>query len=173
MLGQHFHRITKVTKTSIGIKTVQICFLLFLLLITFQIGFIKASGGTECFTGDGPIMRRKSCPVADFSDMCFKKVGENGRGETMRGCFNSVIASLMVKNNNDRLKEGCYPIPDGLGAGTLCVCDTNLCNSAKSLKMGALPSTLSLSSIVRYFTSNKLYFGLLVLTVMYERIPLI
>ena len=38
-------------------------------------GFIKASGGSECYTGDGPIMRRKSCPVADFSDMCFKKIG--------------------------------------------------------------------------------------------------
>ena len=38
-------------------------------------GFIKASGGSECYTGDGHIMRRKSCPVADFSDMCFKKIG--------------------------------------------------------------------------------------------------
>ena len=89
----------------------------------------------------------------------------------MRGCFNSVIANLMINKNNDHLTEGCYPIPSELGSGTLCVCDSNLCNSATSLKFGAIPSTFSLSSIVRYFTSNKLYFGLLVLTMMFERIP--
>ena len=91
----------------------------------------------------------------------------------MRGCFNAVIASMILKGDTEELTEGCYPIPPEIGTGTLCVCDSSLCNSATSLKIGAIPSTFSLSSIVRYFTSNKLYFGLLVLTVMFERLPLL
>ena len=40
-------------------------------------GCLKQSNGFECYTGDGPIMRRKICPAMGngFSDMCFKKVG--------------------------------------------------------------------------------------------------
>ena len=38
-------------------------------------GCVKASSAFECYTGDGSIMRRKNCPVADFSDLCFKKEG--------------------------------------------------------------------------------------------------
>ena len=40
---------------------------------------MKTSAGFECYTGDGPIMRRKSCPAMGegFSDMCFKKEGGN------------------------------------------------------------------------------------------------
>ena len=99
----------------------------------------------------------------------------------MRGCFNSRIASLILKKKE--MKSGCYPIPPEIGSGTLCVCDSNLCNSnnfeitptstATSLKVDTIPSKFSLSSTVRYFPSSKLYFGLLVMTVMFERIALL
>ena len=41
----------------------------------YLLGCVKASSAFECYTGDGSIMRRKNCPVADFSDLCFKKEG--------------------------------------------------------------------------------------------------
>jgi len=170
-------RIKKTTKKSIDIPkmTVQTCCTVVLLLLTFQLGCIKTSGQFDCYTGDGPIMRRKSCPVADFSDLCFKKVGDNGQGETMRGCFNSVIASLIFPSDNDKIEPGCYPIPRKLGIGTLCVCDSNLCNSAPSLRLGStiMPSmNFPFSSILRYFIINKIYVGLLMVAVMFERIAL-
>ena len=100
---------------------------------------------------------------------------DNGQGETMRGCFNSVIASLIFPSDNDKIEPGCYPIPRKLGIGTLCVCDSNLCNSAPSLRLGStiMPSmNFPFSSILRYFIINKIHVGLLMVAVMFERIAL-
>jgi len=154
------------TKVSNGITTVQTCFTIILFLTACQLGCVKASSAFECYTGDGSIMRRKSCPVADFSDLCFKKEGEDGEGETMRGCFNSIIANLILDNpSQGKLEAGCYPIPRRLGVGTICICDSNLCNSATSLKTGVplTPYIFSISSIMSYVLANRLVFGLLLI----------
>lgn len=133
-------------------------------------GCLKTSAGFECYTGDGPIMRRKSCPAMGegFSDMCFKKEGAYGQGEIMRGCFNKVIASLILADDN--LQEGCHEIPRKYGTGQICVCDSNLCNSASSLKIGSIPSKFSLSVIVKYASIHRLYFPVFMFVVFMQKI---
>jgi len=167
-------RAKRTTRMCSGIKTVQTCSVMIILLILIQMvkGCFKTSGGFECYTGDGPIMRRKSCPAMgnSFSDMCFKKEGAYGQGETMRGCFNSVIASLILAD--DDLQEGCHEIPRKFGTGQICVCDSNLCNSATSLTIGSIPSKLSLSTIVRYATINRLYFPVFMFFVILQKMIL-
>ena len=66
----------------------------------------------------------------------------------MRGCFNSVIASLILADDN--LQEGCHEIPRKFGTGQICVCDSNLCNSATSLRMGSIPSKFSIFGTVKH-----------------------
>lgn len=145
-----------------------------MLLILLQIvkGCLKQSNGFECYTGDGPIMRRKICPAMGngFSDMCFKKVGAYGQGETMRGCFNSVIASLILADDN--LQEGCHEIPRKFGTGQICVCDSNLCNSATSLRMGSIPSKFSIFGIVKHDSLQRLYFAGFIFIAFMQRIIL-
>ena len=98
---------------------------------------------------------------------------ENGRGETMRGCFNSVIAGLVVEGSEDKVEEGCHPIPRRFGSGTLCLCDSYLCNSASSLGGGSTRFQFSMSSIVKSCITNKLYFALFIVAVLVDQIPLL
>jgi len=168
-------RVRKTTiKMSAGMKTVQTCSIMIILLILLQMvkGCLKQSNGFECYTGDGSIMRRKICPAMGngFSDMCFKKVGAYGQGETMRGCFNSVIASLILADDN--LQEGCHEIPRKFGTGQICVCDSNLCNSATSLRIGSIPSRFSIFGIVTYDSLQRLYFSVVMFVVFMQRIIL-
>ena len=51
----------------------------------------------------------------------------------MRGCFNSVIANVVINDGVEgTVVEGCHPIPRRFGNGTICICKTNLCNSGMS-----------------------------------------
>ena len=93
-----------------------------------------------------------------------------GQGETMRGCFNSVIASLILADDN--LQEGCHEIPRKFGTGQICVCDSNLCNSATSLRMGLIPSKFSIFGTVKHDFLNRLYFAGFIFIVFMQRIIL-
>ena len=88
----------------------------------------------------------------------------------MRGCFNSVIASLILADDN--LQEGCHEIPRKFGTGQICVCDSNLCNSATSLKMGAIPSKFSIFGIVKHDSLQRLYFAGFIFIAFMQRIIL-
>ncbi len=52
------------------------------------------------------------------------------KGETQRGCFNKDIAAMITKSS----QLGCHSIPDDLGYGMICLCDTQLCNSSQRLQ---------------------------------------
>merc|ERR1719232_359795 len=86
---------------------------------------IGASNGFMCYTGDADVLRRKTCP--NFSDICFKKVPgpHDTKGETQRGCFNTDIAMMITGSK----EVGCHTIPDNIGTGKICLCDSELCNS--------------------------------------------
>ena len=88
----------------------------------------------------------------------------------MRGCFNSVIASLILADDN--LQEGCHEIPRKFGTGQICVCDSNLCNSATSLRMDLIPSKFSIFGIVKYDSLHRLYFAGSIFVVFMQRIIL-
>jgi hypothetical protein len=55
-----------------------------------------------------------------------------------RGCFNRAIATLITENE----ALGCHQIPAKFGKGTICLCDTELCNSAD--KAAAALATMAL-----------------------------
>merc|ERR1711879_240754 len=97
------------------------------LLLLLCLAFLaKAVQGFMCYTGDSDVLRRKACP--NFSDICFKKIpGPHDRkGELQRGCFNSEIATMITGSG----EVGCHNIPDSIGNGRICLCDTELCNSS-------------------------------------------
>jgi len=90
--------------------------------------------GFDCYTGDGRVLRRKTCPTLgslSFTDLCFKTV-DTGT-EVQRGCFNRKLTQIIMNRNEKDLEMGCHKVPKDYGEGELCVCDTELCNSAPSL----------------------------------------
>ena len=78
--------------------------------------------------------------------------------------INFTHCAYIMKNNfkvvlaDDNLQEGCHEIPRKYGTGQICVCDSNLCNSASSLNIGTIPSKFSLSVVVKYASIHSLYF---------------
>jgi hypothetical protein len=56
----------------------------------------------------------------------FFPAGDPSSNEVQRGCFNRAIATLITENDN----LGCLEIPPKYGRGMICLCDTELCNSA-------------------------------------------
>jgi hypothetical protein len=54
------------------------------------------------------------------------------KGEIQRGCFNTVMAMMITGSE----EVGCNPIPETLGSGNICICDTELCNSSPTKLIG-------------------------------------
>jgi hypothetical protein len=55
--------------------------------------------------------------------------GDPASNEVHRGCFNRAIATLITENES----LGCLEIPPKYGKGMICLCDTELCNSAQKV----------------------------------------
>lgn len=101
----------------------------------------QSADAFECYVGDGSVMRRKMCPsfgTMGFSDVCFKRIGGERNTETQRGCFNSLIGAMIIDKDDSKGEEGnvigCHKIPEKLGTGDICLCDTRLCNGAVGFK---------------------------------------
>lgn len=58
----------------------------------------------------------------------------SGNGpETQRGCFNKVLLEIILQGDGkdvSDLEMGCHKFPEVYGQGTICVCDSSLCNSS-------------------------------------------
>ena len=50
-------------------------------------------------------------------------------GETQRGCFHTDIAMMITGSD----QSGCHNIPETIGQGKICLCDSQLCNSSQNL----------------------------------------
>lgn len=115
----------------------------------------KTAQSFQCYTGDGRVMRRKTCPTLGdmkFTDLCFKTYGTGP--EIQRGCFNKqLLEIIMMPEEGDSggtsggggdgsLTSGCTKFPEKFGEGTICVCDTSLCNTSVAQK----PSKYSLAA---------------------------
>lgn len=72
--------------------------------------------------------------------------------DVQRGCFNSLIGSLITEEEEST--SGCFKIPSKFGTGTICLCDTDLCNSSKGTSSSWTTSVLCLAGIIawRWFT---------------------
>lgn len=65
------------------------------------------------------------------------------KGETQRGCFNTEIATMITGSG----ANGCHSIPDTIGSGRICLCDTELCNSSHGLYSSSTTAGLLLSTL--------------------------
>ena len=54
----------------------------------------------------------------------------SGNGpETQRGCFNKALLEIIIDTEEGSSMEmGCHKFPEKYGQGTICVCDSSLCN---------------------------------------------
>ena len=57
----------------------------------------KTAQSFQCYTGDGRVMRRKTCPTLGdmkFTDLCFKTYGESHKPKSIKGVLAVIISCL-------------------------------------------------------------------------------